>query len=213
MTDNLKIIKSFLPPEVIRNLQVKKFSQGEIIFSSSQKKAFYIEKGFVSPVSHYEKKESLLPTRHKAGDIAGLNTYMLYKNKWWEFIASTDVEGFFLSDDILDKYISNNLDAYKTLVKVAASTSEQVLLSLYIQVHGGARALFAYGLVEYSIDNEFQYIKHENITKTLNISRARLHALESEFIQKGFIRKERKKFILLDKEGLRDLYKEFIFME
>lgn len=212
MTDNFQIIKTFLPPAVIQHLQMKKFSSGEIILTSDEKNIFYIKKGIVHAVSHHEKRESFLPYRLKTGDIAGLSSSLFFKEKWWGFMASTDVEVIFLSKDILDRYILNNLDAYKTLVKASNYIVERNTTSFYIQIHGGARALFAYGLVEYSIDDEFRYIKHGDIAKTLNISRVRLHSLENEFIHKRLIKKERKKIIILNKAGLRELFQDFLFM-
>ncbi len=212
MEDKLEILKKFLPPEVIESLQLSSFSPGEMILSANENKIFYIQKGFVHAVSHYEKREYLLPFRLKPGDIAGVNTYSLYRDKWWEFRAVTDVEGFFLSHEVLNNYVCNNLDSYKALMQFAASITEKVALCLYIQVHGGAKSLLAYGLVEYSTNNEFEYQKHENIAKALNISRARLYKIEEEFTKKRLIRKERKKIIILNRKRLKDYYREFLFM-
>ncbi len=213
MEDRLKVLKSFLPPEVSERLKVKRFSQGELVLTSLEGSMFFIQKGAIGAISHYENREYFLPYRLKPGEVAGLGKGLFFKSNWWNFIATTDAEVIIFSKDIVENYLLNNFTAYKYLVEEAFRLTEELVRSLHIQVQGGARALFAYALVEYSIDNEFHYLKYDYIAKALNISRARLYKIEKEFVEKGLILKGHKKIIILKKAELRDYYKDFIFME
>ncbi|GLI55473.1 hypothetical protein PM10SUCC1_09870 [Propionigenium maris DSM 9537] len=213
MKDRLKILKSFLPPEASERLRIKKISQGELILPSLDGSIFFIQKGSIGAISHYEKREYFLPLKFRPGDIVGLLKSIFVEKSWWEFIAITDAEIILFPRDIVDNYLLNNFAAYKHLTREGIYITERLAQALHIQVQGGARALFAYGLVEYSINNEYKYIKYENVAKTLNITRARLYKIEEEFTKKGLIRKERKKIIILNREGLKDYYREFLFME
>ncbi len=213
MTNAFEVLKKFLPSKVAKELKISKFSAGETILSSGTREIFFICKGYVTSIAHYENKEYFPPYRFYPGDIAGVNITLFDHHNWCDYIAVTDAEIIIFPREILEKYLLTNLEAYKYLANSASKKLGKLTKSLYIQVHGGARALFAYGLVEYSTNNEFPFLKFENIAKYLNISRARLYKIEGEFIKKGLTRREHKKILILNREGLKGYYKEFIFME
>lgn len=213
MENTLEILKNSLPEEIRSTLRVRKFSPGEPLIGLSDRCIAYIKKGVAIEVITYPSREYIVPIRFIEKDIAGFHGKFLAGSNWAEFRALTEVEAVVFPENIVRTYFISNLETYRLLSESSFNLLERIGYSLYIQTHGGAKALLAYMLIEYSVDNEYQFIKYENISKSLNVSRARLYKVEEEFTTRGIIRKERKKIIILNREKLKDYYRNFLFMD
>lgn len=83
--------------------------------------------------------------------------------------------------------------------------------SYHILAYGGAKACLAFLFIEGSENNIFTFKRYENFSEALGISKNMLYRITRSLIEEKLIKKEKRCVTIIDPEGLKKIYKEYIY--
>lgn len=213
MNETLKSLEKLFSSEEFSTLEVKNFLKNSVISSHFDKSVFVITKGRVNAVRHYEEKEYLAPYPFSSGDIVGFYGNYIMADSQWDFSAVTDVQIVLIPKELIEGRVLKELELYKFFNEYSAVIWNKIIKGYYLQIHGNFQTVFAYYLIEYSKENVANFIKTENIAKALNLSRSTVFKIEKEFIEKGLIKKVRKRYYILDPEKIKKYYQNYLYFD
>lgn len=211
MKNTLEEIKKYIPGEIIDRLPRKKFNAGDIILDVQSNYFLLLTEGTAHGIRYQEGKRIIFPYLFKKGSMAGFNMLVSKSKKSWEFISTTPGEAIIFPADVVEKYIFQVPASFKFFVEQNILILETGLKGFYILAHGGAKAYLAFLLNEGAVGGVFSFRRYENFTDVLGVSKSMLFRLTKELIEKKLIRKERKRVIILNSQGLKDLYREYFY--
>lgn len=204
-------INQHIPKEVIDKLPVMKFNAGEIILGIEDKHILFILSGEAHFMRYQKNKKIVFPLVYKKNSIAGFNILITSRGSNWELLSTSDGEAIVFPYDIIEKYILNVSDTFQFLTEKTVYLLEDAITGFYILAHGGAKAYFAFILIEGAENSCFTFRRYEDFAEALGISKSLLYRITASLIKEKLIRKERKTIVILNTEGLKDLYREYLY--
>jgi len=211
MNITIEDINLYIPKEVTDRLPRKKFHAGEIILGTEDKHILFILDGTGHFMRYQNNKKVIYPFIYKSNTVAGFNILFSTKGYNWEFLSTTKGEAIIFTEEIIQKYIYQNPDCFKFLVENTIRAVETGINSFHILAHGGAKACLAFLFIEGAEKDHFTFLRYENFAEALGISKSMLYRITKSLIEEKLIKKERKTIVILDSEGLKDLYREYLY--
>lgn len=211
MNITLEDINLYIPKEVTDRLPRKKFNAGELLIKTEDKHIIFLLSGVGHLIRYQNDKKTIFPFVYKTNTIVGFNMLFSSKMKNWEFISNTDGEAIIFSSEVIEKYIYNNPHAFKFFVESTVHIVEGAINNYYILAHGGAKACLAFLFIEGAENNVFSFKKYENFSEALGVSKTMLYRITKSLVDEKLIKKDKRHVTILDSEGLKKLYKEYIY--
>ncbi len=134
------------------------------------------------------------------------------KNNNWELAAITEGKAIIFPYDIVEKYIFNVLGSFRFFSEKNIRVIERAMNGFYILAHGGAKAYLAFLFIEGAEEDRLTFDRYEDFSEVLGISKSMLHRITKSLIGEKLIKKERKSITILNSEGLKNLYKEYLYL-
>ncbi|GLI55643.1 hypothetical protein PM10SUCC1_11570 [Propionigenium maris DSM 9537] len=207
-----KELKKYIPEDVLNNLSIKEYHKGDLFCTREDKNIYVVLKGTVRGIRFHGMNEIYYPFLFKPGDSIGfLYSLKPYEKNWEVVVVSKTVEVIVFNPSIIEKYIMNDLKAFKYFVLNTMDAVERGMTSFFLRIYGGSEALFAYGLVNNEDKGRVAFESYTNLAKGLGISRSMLYRIIKKFVREGLIQKEKNEIIIKNKRGLIDVYKKYTY--
>lgn len=205
-------LKKYIPEEVLINLPVKKYHKGDFLYTRKDPNIYILLRGVVRGVCYQDNNEVYYPFLYKPGDPIGFLYKMKPYNKNWEVVVvSKKAEAIVFTPNVINDFIMNDLKAFKFFTLRAFDSEERGKTSFFLRIHGGAEAMFAYGLISNEEGGKVVFESYTNVAKGLGISRSMLYKIINKFVDAGLIQKGKNNVIIKDRDGLIKIYSKYIY--
>lgn len=204
-----------VPLEIREKLITKKYSFGEFINSGDEKKFYLITKGTVIFCRYQKDRKVIFPYFFKRGILLGFRLYFDDSQGDWELESfSDDTTVLEIPRDILKKYVLNDDEMWGRIMKDCFKIMAIAFRGVYIHAQGGAKAYFAYILYLNSVESSrILFNSYTELTSILTVNRAHLYKMTREFSDVGLIVQNKNIVEVLDREGLKEYFKDYIYDE
>jgi|GEM_PF-1854389 len=212
--DKLWILER-VPQNIREKLKVRKYSYGEFIGVRDEKKLYLILDGTVAFCRYQKDRKVIFPYLFKRGVLLGLRFYFDDKQGDWEHESfSDDTKVLEIPRDILKNYIFNDEEIFGRIMKDCLKIMGIAFRGVYIHAQGGAKAYFAYLLYLNSGESRRIILKQYSIlTSILTVNRAHLYKMTRELTEKALIAQDKNVVEVLDRDGLREYFEDYIYDE
>ncbi|MBP2657066.1 MAG: Crp/Fnr family transcriptional regulator [Firmicutes bacterium] len=192
--------------EYLNKIAIVNFKKGQYIARSDEifTEIFYILDGNVRIECITEYGKSFLVDELSKNEFVGKFSYMYEQNLFCDIKAASNVSLLKINKDIFNK-LQKNPDFLKMFLYKISNRIYYMYKKLMMKNLFTWEEIFAFYLLKNSEDDIFKFKNTSELCNIFPMSRKGLYNVINKFIKMGFIRKEKKSIIFIDKKQLLEL--------
>ena len=192
--------------QYLDEIDIIKYKKGQYITRSNQnfEEMFFILEGKISVEYTTQSGKSFLVDELLGNEFVGNISYMYDQSLYCDIIAMADSSLVRIKKNTFKKLQTNSgfltIFLFKNSKRIYSIYKKLMMKDLF-----SSEELLAYYMLKEGEDNIFKFKSMYSLCKNLLISRKNLYNIINKFMEKNYIRKDKKSLIILDEKNLYEI--------
>ena len=195
------------------SLKIKKYKKGEVLtYFENVHKFYFILDGEVRLFKNLEKMLLASVSILTEGYLVGFLRFLTGKGVNDEAVVLTEtLKVIEIEYKIVKRLKNESLEFNSYLIDLVVKRSIETVNVLTIKNFSGIKGIIAYNLIKYSKDGYLYIENYDEIIKYLNISHNGFYSTLNKLVKEKLIEKSKNSIKILDFQGLKDIYTDFLY--